>query len=114
MRYYPQYRFDDFFKKRYYEGGIHLYQVHRMYEHIMKDKNNEFKFHALIHGIDVDKKSKRSLNEDLDDQQNKQDLPLFRDPSEYDHLSDEERERITRKMKSQHRRWAQNQDIIEG
>lgn len=32
-----------------------------------------------------------------------EDEPLFKDPSEYDHLSEEERKELTRKMKQAHK-----------
>lgn len=109
MENFPQYKLHDFFQKHYYQGGVHIYQVQFMYEHIMERKYNEHRFLAGVHGIDLDKelgkKGQKTESETLDDQQKKQDLPLFKDPDEYDNMSEEERERITQEMKSKHKSW---------
>lgn len=111
MENFPQYKLRDFYNKHFYEGGLHIYQVQRMFEHTMERKYNDHRFHAAMQGIDLDKEMKKkghkTQSEDLDDQQKKQDLPLFRDPDEYDNLSDEEKERQTQEMKKKHQSWAQ-------
>ena len=77
----------------------------------MERKYNENRFFAGLQGIDLDKEMKKkghkTQSESLDDQQKKQDLPLFKDPDEYDNWSDEEKEKITQDMKKQHQSWAQ-------
>jgi len=112
MESFPQYKLWDFYHKRYYQGGLHIFQVQLMFEHIMERKNNEYRFFAALQGIDLDKelkkKGQKTQSQDLDDQQSKQDLPLFRDPEEYDNMSQEERDRLTQEMMSQHKNWAES------
>lgn len=33
-------------------------------------------------------------------------VPLFKDPSEYDHMTDEEKDELTNKMLQAHRAWS--------
>ncbi len=118
MENFPQYKLWDFYKKHYYQGGVHIFQVQRMYEHTMDRKYSEHRFYAALQGVDLDKELKKkghkTQSEELEDQQNKQDLPLFRDPDEYDHLSDEEKEKITQDMKKQHKNWVQQGNTSVG
>jgi len=112
MENFPQYKLWDFYNKRYYQGGLHIFQVQLMFEHAMERKNNEYRFFAALQGIDLDKelkkKGQKTQSQTLDDQQKKQNLPLFRDPEEYKDMSQEERERLTQEMMSQHKNWAES------
>lgn len=111
MENFPQYKLADFFNKRYYQGGLHVFQVQLMFEHSMERKHNENRFLAGLQGIDLDKEMKkkghRTQSESLDDQQQKQDLPLFKDPDEYDNMSQEERDKLTQQMMGKHKQWVQ-------
>lgn len=80
-----------------------------MVEFVEKKKYNEYKFFAAISGIDLEKELSKETGDSkslLENQQKKQDLPLFMDPDDYDNLSEEEREKMTEKMMSRHKNWA--------
>ncbi len=53
---------------------------------------------AAIHGIDIDKAKKEKEKEEADGF-------LFRDPKDYEHLSMEEREKLTQEMLGKHKGW---------
>lgn len=107
MKHFPQYRLEDFYRKHYWQGGLHILQIKRMHEYIAEDEKAKNKFQAIIHGIDLDKASKKKGDKkSLDEQEKKQDLPIFRDPDSYDEMSQEERDRLTQKMMRKHRQWA--------
>lgn len=123
METFPQYKLEDFYRKHYYQGGIHLFQVQLMYEYIQKREIEKYEFHASLQGIDLRKEMKKhkstknSINRQkqlLDQQEKKQDMPLFRDPEEYKNLSQEERDELTKKMMGQHRQWVQGKQKIGG
>jgi len=111
MENFPQYKLWDFYHKHYYQGGLHIFQVQLMFEHVMERKMNDNRFAAALQGIDLDKelkkKGQKTQSQSLDDQQKKQELPLFRDPEEYKDLSQEERERLTQEMMSKHKNWTE-------
>jgi len=111
-----QYKLEDFYNKRYYEGGVHLFQLQLMYEFIIEDKNTDYKFQAAVHGIDLDKELKKSnretTEEKLEKQQKQQDLPIFGDPDAYDNYSEEEKERITKEMMGKHKQWASGENTV--
>lgn len=115
MRYFPQYKLDDFYRKHYYEGGLNLFQIKAMYKFIGNEKEMDCKFQAGVHGIDLDKEAKKSKNkptkQKFDEIEKKQDIPLFRDPSEYESMSQEEKEQLTQKMMGKHKQWAQKGTI---
>jgi len=116
MQNFPQYKLNDFYGKRYYEGGVHLYQAYLMYEHVLENKNQEYKFYAALQGFDLDKLSQNnssdSTSDKLEEQQKQQDLPIFRDPDEYDNCSEEEKERMTKEMMGKHKQWVSEGNIV--
>lgn len=65
------------------------------------------KFHAAIHGVDLDKKKEEGW---VEPKEVKQDL-LFGDPADYDNYSEEEREKLTKKMMSKWGRWASTKPL---
>ena len=99
----------DFYNKHFHQGGFHLYQVQIMLEYIEDKKYNEYRFFAALSGVDLDRDVKKTTKEDrktiLDRQQKNQDLPIFRDPEEYEGLSEEEREQKTKDMMTAHKQW---------
>jgi len=61
------------------------------------------RFEAAIHGIDLDKTTKGS---DVPQTQGKQMAGFkFGKPEDYEHMSKEEREKLTQKMMGQHKAW---------
>ncbi len=114
---FSQYTLDNFYRKHYYEGGLHLDQIQLMYEHVTQQKYNDYKFFAGLSGIDLDKESKKqsqSSETALEKQQKQQDLPLFKDPNEYANCTQEELNEMTQKMMGKHRQWAHGQSNILG
>lgn len=77
-------------------------QITLLHEHSTKRKNENFKFLAAIHGIDLDKEkgteTTKSSSNTLE----------FKDPSEYEHMTDEEKEELTLRMKGGHMRAIQS------
>lgn len=73
----------------------------------------ERRFQAAIHGIDLDKeqssskKTQSPTGEQAKDIEEKQGLPIFRDPDDYDHMSQEERDSLTKDMMKKHKNWAE-------
>lgn len=98
MEFYPQYRFEDFYRKHYWQGGLALSQVQALYKHAMGRKNDEYRFYALLHGADLDTTQQQ--------QPANQSLPIFGDPESYKNMSKEERDNLTNKMMGQHKGWA--------
>jgi len=76
--------------------------VYALFENIQKCKMHEMTFQAGIHGVDLQgakTQSKPSTNAESV-------VPLFGDPEDYEELSNEEREDLTKTMLSKHRNWA--------
>jgi len=116
MMKYPQYSIRHFYELGYKEGGLAFEQLESLYDYAMKFENEDKKFQAKIHGIDVDKESKKGTTNHHDNhshsatQENvKEDqqspLPVFGDPSKYSNMSQEERDRLTERMMSKHKQW---------
>jgi hypothetical protein len=105
MEKYPQYNLNHFFRFRFIEGGLTLSQVIGLYENHCKRIYEERKFLAAIHGIDLNKSAEEAGKSEADKIEQKQGLSIFRDPAEYEKMTDEEKEEMTQKMLSQHRRW---------
>ena len=60
---------------------------------------------AGVHGIDVDKEMKKKKEEDGF---------MFRDPKDYEHLSKEEKEKLTQEMLGKHKGWADQESPLKG
>lgn len=101
MENYSQYRFEDFYIKHGWEGGITLNQVEALYIHALRRKQEDYRFQAALHGAKFDDDQQQTSKKEP-----KQSLPIFRDPEEYEHMSKEEKDKITQNMKQQHKAWA--------
>ena len=120
MEKYPQYRLEHFYSYSFREGGLTLQQAHILFLHSMERESEKeyqrMKFIANIMGANIDdsesKNQNKDVQQDLDKKEKEQDLPLFRDPSEYDEMSNEEREKLTNQMMSKHKKWVNNQDKL--
>lgn len=69
----------------------------------------EWKFQAGLHGIDLDKEvseSESSKPKTKVRKEGKENRMLFRDPSEYENMPPEERERLTQEMMGHWKKWA--------
>lgn len=71
-----------------------------LYEHAIERKIQEAKFNALLHGADP-----KELDKKEEFLERKENL-LFGDPEEYKNMSDEERKKLTNKMRSKFIKWA--------
>jgi hypothetical protein len=112
MTEFNQYSFSHFFERHYYQGGLSYYQIQAMYEHCTRQKYNDYRFFASLQGVDLEKyKNKQSSQTSLDEQQRKQDLPLFRSEEEYDKMDPEEREKLTQEMMQKHKQWVQTKSV---
>ena len=86
-----------------------------MYEHIQSEKYNDYCFYAALQGVDLSKNiknTKQSHHVEANRQQGQQELPLFQDPKSYDHLSQEEKDKLTKEMKRKHKKWAQGKKTV--
>ena len=59
------------------------------------------RFQAAIHGAEMKETGQSSTKDNL-----KKAVPMFGDPKEYESLSQEEREEMTKKMMGKHKVWA--------
>ena len=76
-----------------------------MYTELQEERLENFKFHANIHGVETGDNSSTSSNKESERTAN---IPKFGDPKDYEHLSMEERELLTAKMKKEHTNWVNN------
>ena len=77
-------------------------QITLLHEHSIKRQNDHYKFLAAMHGIDLDKEKEGTESLKMP----KNDL-TFKDPSEYEHMTDEEKDELTARMKGGHMRAVQ-------
>lgn len=77
-------------------------QLFVLYELIQKDKLREIEVQASLHGVKI----KRSFNDSTGQAEENPDVPLFRDPSDYETMSETEREEETQRMMGLHKRWS--------
>lgn len=77
-----------------------------LYEEIQQLKYKELKIQAALHGAKI--KGPTTVNSVIAPTADNvsQDVPLFQDPSAYDHLSDEEKDILTDKMMAKHEMWS--------
>jgi len=82
---------------------------------VEEEEVDMLKVHAMIHGIDPDKETTPGEKE--------KDMPItkpgaepmpmmFKDPKEYAHLSQEEKEKLTQEMMSKHRGFLTHKGIL--
>lgn len=70
-----------------------------LYEHAMDQKIEEMKFSAVMHGADPKEM-------DMDSSTSSKDTSLFRDPKDYEGMSEEEKKEISDKMRKKFMHWA--------
>lgn len=99
------YGLDDFYRKSWKEGGLTLSQIYTLYDHSIKRQNEEYKFMAAINGVTLGEK--KSGSETNSNACVPNDL-TFQDPEVYKDMSDEEKDELTRRMKSGHMRSIQS------
>ena len=78
-----------------------------LYESAQEREYADFKIMAAMHGCKIDDNPKpKSLTDAV--RSNDTSAMLFRDPKEYEQLSDEEKAKLTLKMKTHWEGWANN------
>lgn len=87
--------------------------MYTLYEHAARREYDRFKLQASLAGIDLEGETEFGEIEPRPSSK-KENLWVFKDPSEYEHLSQEEKEELTRKMKGVHQQWASNSPIGRG
>jgi hypothetical protein len=97
------YRLEHIFNKSFLEGGITMLQLEALYEHIQEIKHREFSIQAAFHGVSIP-----SLKGDKPNRQAVENpkVPMFRDPKEYETMSEKERVEETQRMMDLHKRWS--------
>ena len=64
-------------------------------------ENADIKIQANLHGIDTES----DVSEKPQTQEKEPSVPMFGDPSQYEKMSEEERNSQTEKMMSRHKSW---------
>lgn len=92
------YKLGDFYQKRFRDGGYTRGQLDVLYEHTIKRQNAAHRFDAALQGIDLNDKREAPKATTTTDEKGSE-IPLFGDPeTDYNHLSDEEKEAQTKQM----------------
>lgn len=68
----------------------------------MKEEESALRFQAAIHGAKLKETGRVISSKDNLDKA----VPMFGDPKDYESLSQEEREEMTKKMMGKHKIWA--------
>lgn len=93
-----------------------------MYESGQEEEYDQFRYQAKLFGIDLDKAKeeidyeKAMPSDPLKEPriEEEQSLPIFKDPSEYEHMSEEERKELTQKMMGKHQAWVAQSAVGAG
>lgn len=75
-------------------------QIVGLYEYKLKEKEEDFRFQAAIHGAKLKGSSQAGASSEGGA------VPMFGDPKEYESMSQEDREELTKKMMGKHKIWA--------
>ena len=76
-------------------------QIVGLYEYKLKEDEEHLRFQAAIHGAKLKETGQVSAKDNLEKA-----VPMFGDPKDYELLSQEEREEMTKKMMGKHKIWA--------
>jgi hypothetical protein len=83
-----------------------------LFEHGNKRQYDDMRFRASLAGVDLDKaleKAPGHVSTPKDKgPKNQQNTFLFGDMSEYEHMSQEEKEELTQQMMGRHKAWGRN------
>ena len=105
LRNYPSVKMVDF-RSHYKEGGITFPQIEFMYESCVKDKLQDYKIIGSLHGVDISGEGKSVPSNQLPPGVDKAEHFVFGAPEDYEHLSEQERDDLTKKMMSHHEIFA--------
>jgi len=79
-----------------------------LYKHCQERQYNQMRFEAAIHGVDLDKEAKKAKPAVIQEMEGAKTVDLeFKDLKEYEHLSQDERESMTREMMHKLKMWAE-------
>ena len=81
-------------------------QLFALYEYSAEEDRMWMEFKARIQGIDMDKVSKETHDGAVQPM-------LFRDPADYEKMSEEERDELTKQMMGYHRGWIRKSALRE-
>lgn len=82
------------------QGGLTYDQMLGLYEYKLKEDEEKLRFQAAIHGAKL-KKAPQEIASSGEEA-----VPLFGDPKDYETMSPEKREELTKKMLGKHKIWA--------
>lgn len=103
------YRLEHFYTLSFLDGGVTKSQLIELYSQLVKLQNQEVEFNAALHGADISGSKEPTAGESKTPQ--KQSLPVFGDPSEYENLSDAEKEQRTSEMMTSHKEWVKTKKV---
>lgn len=75
-----------------------------MFKGIEEQKLDYYKLGASLFGVDLEKESKKREEENR---------MLFKDPSEYNNMSEEEKQTLTDKMMGHYKKWANKEGLTD-
>ncbi|MFW6121407.1 MAG: hypothetical protein ACOC80_10990 [Petrotogales bacterium] len=97
------YRIEDVFYKSFKDGGLTLSQIYVLFEETEKRRLEEFKLLGKLLGAEF--KDDGSKNTQKSESENKG-VPLFGDPKQYENMTQEQKEELTKNMMNKHKQWA--------
>ena len=82
-----------------------------LYKHSQKREENRMMFEAKLHGAKFSDEETSTFVDPQSGQEVVQEGPIFKDPKEYEHMSDEEKEVETKRMMGFTKRWARTSGL---
>ena len=76
-------------------------------EYQQKAEFDKLKIRAAFFGVNLEEDSKKKPKEQRKKGKKKEDVFMFKDPSEYENMSEEERKKLSEEMMSKHRQWSE-------
>jgi len=80
-----------------------MLQLESLYEHLQDIKHREFSIQAAFHGVQISSSKKGKPNRQAAENPK---VPMFRDPKEYEAMSEVERKEETQRMMDLHKVWS--------
>lgn len=103
---------DDFFRKSFCEGGITVKQFNALFDELQGIEYDKFKLDGRLHGVEFkDDKSGNSKNSNFSDAHVDPEVPLFKDPSDYDSMTEDEKNSMTQKMMGKHKSFVKQKGL---
>lgn len=96
MQVYPQYTLQHYYYKSFRDGGLTSGQIQLLYEASEGRQFDQMCWEAKLQGVDLRKLVKNPPTAS----QSNQSEALFKDPSAYEDMSQEEKDKLSQRMKS--------------